>query len=220
VPGLLKQQRWKSEQYHIYVLTDPRDDAVRYIGISTNARYRHFQHIHSNNNMRIRQWVRELEKLGMSPEMRIIETVEREKEASDDAFKQIVCDREAYWIYQYFQAGAQLLNAFGVTKRYPHSHLETTSTSLGSSVAELSATNEKWSAKHEKAHKGGFLTKPMPRDGYMTIDEIAESLHVTVSKVRTMIARLDIQPRRFPDDMRKLYYSREDVERIKESLGL
>lgn len=60
----------------------------------------------------------------------------------------------------------------------------------------------------------------MPRDGYMTIDEIAESLNVTVSKVRTMIARLGIQPRRFPDDMRKLYYSREDVERIKEALGL
>jgi DNA-binding transcriptional MerR regulator len=60
----------------------------------------------------------------------------------------------------------------------------------------------------------------MPRDGYMTIDEIAESLNVTVSKVRTMIARLGIQPRRFPDDMRKLYYSREDIERIREALGL
>jgi len=60
----------------------------------------------------------------------------------------------------------------------------------------------------------------MPRDGYMTIDEVAEHLHVTVNKVRTMIARLDIQPRRFSDDMRKLYYSPDDVERIKQALGL
>jgi DNA-binding transcriptional MerR regulator len=60
----------------------------------------------------------------------------------------------------------------------------------------------------------------MPRDGYITIDEIAELLDVTVAKVRTIIARLDIQPRRFPDDMRKLYYSQEDVERIKQALGL
>jgi DNA-binding transcriptional MerR regulator len=60
----------------------------------------------------------------------------------------------------------------------------------------------------------------MPRDGYITIDEIAELLDVTVAKVRTIIARLDIQPRRFPDDMRKLYYRQEDVERIKQALGL
>ncbi len=60
----------------------------------------------------------------------------------------------------------------------------------------------------------------MPRDGYMTIDEIAALLDISVAKVRTIIARLDIQPRRFPDDMRKLYYSQEDIERIKQALGL
>ncbi len=60
----------------------------------------------------------------------------------------------------------------------------------------------------------------MPRDGYITIDEIAALLDISVAKVRTIIARLDIQPRRFPDDMRKLYYSQEDVERIKQALGL
>ncbi len=60
----------------------------------------------------------------------------------------------------------------------------------------------------------------MPRDGYMTIDEIAALLDISLAKVRTIIARLDIQPRRFPDDMRKLYYSQEDIERIKQALGL
>jgi hypothetical protein len=54
----------------------------------------------------------------------------------------------------------------------------------------------------------------------MTIDEIAALLDVTVAKVRTIIARLDIQPRRFPDDMRKLYYSQGDIERMKQALGL
>jgi Helix-turn-helix domain len=60
----------------------------------------------------------------------------------------------------------------------------------------------------------------MPRDGYMTIDEIAELLEISVAKVRTIIARLDVQPRRFPDDLRKLYYRQEDVERIKAALGI
>lgn len=60
----------------------------------------------------------------------------------------------------------------------------------------------------------------MPRDGYMTLDEISELLKISVAKLRTMIARLDIQPRRFPDDMRKLYYGRDDLERIKDAFGI
>ena len=60
----------------------------------------------------------------------------------------------------------------------------------------------------------------MTRDGYMTIDEVASSLQVSVAKVRTIVARLGIQPRRFPDDMRKLYYSEEDVKRIQSALNL
>jgi len=58
------------------------------------------------------------------------------------------------------------------------------------------------------------------RDGYKTIDDIARELSVAVSKIRTIIARLDIQPKRFPDDLRKLYYSVEDVQRIRQTLGL
>jgi len=58
------------------------------------------------------------------------------------------------------------------------------------------------------------------RDGYKTIDDIAKELNIAVSKIRTIIARLDIQPRRFPDDLRKLYYSAEDVQRIRQALGL
>jgi len=57
------------------------------------------------------------------------------------------------------------------------------------------------------------------RDGYKTLEDIAKDLDVAPSKIRTLIARLDIQPRRFPDDLRKLYYSPADVDRIKQSLG-
>jgi len=57
------------------------------------------------------------------------------------------------------------------------------------------------------------------RDEYKTLDQIAEELQVAPAKVRTMIARLDIQPRRFPDDLRRLYYSPEDIQRIKAALG-
>jgi MerR-like DNA binding protein len=57
------------------------------------------------------------------------------------------------------------------------------------------------------------------RKGYKTLEEIAKELDTTQPKVRTLIARLDIQPRRFPDDPRRLYYSPEDITRIRASLG-
>lgn len=60
----------------------------------------------------------------------------------------------------------------------------------------------------------------MPREGYMTLREIAQHLQVPDERVRTIIARLDIQPRRFPGDLRKLYYSPQDIQRIKDELDL
>ena len=60
----------------------------------------------------------------------------------------------------------------------------------------------------------------MSREGYMTLKDIAEHYETTTDKVRTIIARLDIQPRRFPGDLRKLYYSPQDIQRVKEELDL
>jgi len=54
---------------------------------------------------------------------------------------------------------------------------------------------------------------------YKTLDNIAKDLEVAPSKIRTLIARLDIEPRRFPDDLRVLYNSPADIERIKQILG-
>lgn len=143
-----------------------------------------------------------------------------EAETSDDAFKQIVSEREAYWIGEYLRLGTPLFNTYGLTKRYPHSYLGETSTSLNDPVGEVLVTNKKRQEKHTRAQEEILSIKENRRDGYMTIDEIAAMFDISVAKVRTIIARLDIQPRRFPDDMRKLYYSQEDIERIKQALGL
>jgi len=220
VPGLLRQPRWKSEQYHIYALVDPRDDFVRYIGITTDVKYRYRQHARGGYNRSIWRWARELESLGMSPVMRIVETIRREADTSDDAFKQIVSEREVYWIGEYLRLGTPLFNTFGVTKHYPHSHKEDILTPLNGSVTRKPKTSKKWQEEHERVQKGISSVKGLRGDGYMTLDEISELLDISVAKLRTIIARLDIQPRRFPDDMRKLYYSREDLERIKDAFGM
>lgn len=54
------------------------------------------------------------------------------------------------------------------------------------------------------------------RDGYKTIDVIAQELGVAESRIRALIAVLDIQSRTFPDDRRPRYYSPEDINRIRD----
>jgi hypothetical protein len=60
----------------------------------------------------------------------------------------------------------------------------------------------------------------MARDGYKTAQEIADELGVSISKLRTIIARLNIQPTRFPGDLRKLYYSSQQIKEIRRELDL
>ncbi len=60
----------------------------------------------------------------------------------------------------------------------------------------------------------------MARDGYRTAQEIADDLGVSIAKLRTIIARLNIQPKRFAGDLRKLYYSPEQIKEIRRELDL
>jgi len=58
----------------------------------------------------------------------------------------------------------------------------------------------------------------MARNDYKTLQEIADDLNVSLTKLRTIVARLGIQPTRFPGDLRRLYYSPEQVQQIKSEL--
>jgi hypothetical protein len=60
---------------------------------------------------------------------------------------------------------------------------------------------------------------PMPeRNGYKTIDLIAQELGVSEDKVRNAINALGIQPTFFPDNRRPRFYSPADIERIRKWL--
>lgn len=87
--------------YTIYALTDPRDNGVRYIGITVNPDERLKQHIWGDINLPKRDWIRELNQSGLAPIMCSIETAETEGEA---------LEREAYWIQQYLSKGVRLVN--------------------------------------------------------------------------------------------------------------
>ncbi len=53
------------------------------------------------------------------------------------------------------------------------------------------------------------------REGYKTLDLIAQELGVNERKVRQAIDDLRIEPTTFKFDLRYKYYSPEDIKRIK-----
>jgi hypothetical protein len=91
----------RNRTYSIYALIDPRNNAVRYVGLTVYPDERLKQHIQGDGNIPKRQWISELSQLGLSPLMQTIETVQTLSTA---------CEREGYWIHHYLNAGAKLVN--------------------------------------------------------------------------------------------------------------
>lgn len=91
----------KKRIYTIYALIDPRDNAIRYIGITVNPDERLKQHIWGDMNIRKREWISELNQSDLAPIMQTIETAETEGTA---------LEREAYWIQYYLSQGVRLVN--------------------------------------------------------------------------------------------------------------
>lgn len=91
--------------YFIYILIDPRDDSVRYVGMTNDVYARFSQHLRcDSSNITKNVWVTELKSLNMMVIMRTIEIVETVEEARK---------REIYWMQHYASAGAYLLNTAG-----------------------------------------------------------------------------------------------------------
>lgn len=87
--------------WYIYALVDPRDDAVRYVGATTNPKKRYAEHMYENNRREIykHRWVTKLRADGLRPQMIILE-----ENPIDWA------EAERRWIAHYRAAGARLTN--------------------------------------------------------------------------------------------------------------
>lgn len=101
------------QEGEVYKLVDPRDKANRYVGITKDADKRLKLHIrdarqHTGTNAMLREWILELDGLGLSPEMHQLERTKWQNARS----------REEYWILELTRQGDYLLNVEGLTKAY------------------------------------------------------------------------------------------------------
>lgn len=92
--------------FTVYSLIDPRDNSIRYIGITEDVYSRMRQHSRcEGNNGAKNAWVQELQKQQL---MFIMHSIEKVR-----TFEQAL-EREAYWIRFYLAQGIPLLNVAGV----------------------------------------------------------------------------------------------------------
>lgn len=99
-----------SHRREVYALLDPRDNTIRYVGISIDANQRFAQHLRGYAGSRYeRRWLRELREKGLSPTLLILETIPQ----GPDAYE-IACEREKFWIQEMIQANEPLLNRRGI----------------------------------------------------------------------------------------------------------
>jgi predicted GIY-YIG superfamily endonuclease len=87
--------------YSVYTLSDPRDNTVRYVGISKNVPSRYLQHCRCEGlNLEKNLWVQELIRLSILPTLTIIDTATGLKAARE---------RERHWI-DFYKQHSLLLN--------------------------------------------------------------------------------------------------------------
>ncbi len=104
----------KSQPRYIYALIDPRDDTVRYVGVTQDVYFRLHRHIKDTSKPDKRAWINDLEQQGLSPELEILETIEVESDIDV-----VALEREKYWILEFLKSGAPLLNVYGIPSANP-----------------------------------------------------------------------------------------------------
>ncbi len=85
-----------SNQYSVYALSDPRDHAVHYVGMSKNPEQRLKQHVRNAP-----KWVQGLLEQGVKPVLQVLESVPDLKTAQE---------REKHWIHHFEGKGFALEN--------------------------------------------------------------------------------------------------------------
>lgn len=88
--------------YSVYILIDPRDSSIRYVGISRQVERRYREHCRGESGVEVSAFVQELKAHNLLPQMQIVEEA-----IPDECIAEM---REYYWMDHFLAEGASLLN--------------------------------------------------------------------------------------------------------------
>ena len=92
----------KKPNYTVYALIDPRDNNIRYIGITDNPERRLDEHLSGRGgNTPKRTWINELRELGLTPRMQPLER---------GLCLSTALEREHFLVQHYLNAGKELVD--------------------------------------------------------------------------------------------------------------
>ena len=133
----------------IYVLVDPRDGDIRYVGASTDPHKRYRQHVKDLRRSDYRTaWIKKLLRLGLQPILRMIQEV-----PSD------VCDEaERYWIKTLRDLGCRITNgtAGGTGLVAPSAEVRAR---MSTAQKALYASSAEFRERHAAKNRGRFPSK-------------------------------------------------------------
>lgn len=166
--------------YVVYALIDPRDNTVRYVGITDDVYARFLQHIKGmDENYGKSVWIQELRALN---KMVIMETLE-ECEANEKA-----CERESYWIRHFEMLQEPLMN---ISKTSSPRKAKKTNLRMGRSIlldvvqATAMAMNQpgrKISPTVEGVRARKIIAEEPPIDGALILGKTLDGKRVQMTK--------------------------------------
>lgn len=136
----------------IYLLRDPRDNQIRYVGKTDDPQTRYNNHLNEKSRCARVQWIRELRSLGLQPTLDIVEEL-----ADDDIWE----DREILWIRHYRDMGCNLTNGTDGGEQGPDctgKHLVKSESALKNIIAALTRRN-KSPEMREVSRRNGLQNK-------------------------------------------------------------
>lgn len=194
-----------SKTYQIYALIDPRDNSVRYVGFSRDARLRLKGHLNgSAENGQEARWILKLHEQGLTPILHVLETIE----AGEDALT-IACERELYWIHEMDRLGHPLLNMSGLSQSYvpPSVTVYKRKRTWIPAVRPISRRTVDTDRLNSKPVISG---KSHTLEEVYTVREIAQNLKVSERTVRNWIDSGELPA--FPIGKRRYRISKADLQ--------
>lgn len=186
-----------SKMYTVYVLIDPRDGTVRYVGITNQTTNRRLdQHLkRTDGNNEKSGWIDELILAGLKPRIKAIEEVLTLKEANE---------RETYWIQHYLARNTPITNRAKTSgpPYMPDSAYLCRGNHREHNTTPTVASTRKVVYHHVTEHDG-------VQDEWITMSEAAERLGITLSKISRLAAlnRIETQHNPYVERTRLVNYA-------------